>query len=631
MKKIVLILAASFFLALPSLSQNVTIPDTAFLNALIAEEVDTNGDSLISYAEAEAITVLGLTGVNMDCSITDLTGIEAFVNLKYLMICCHPVTSLDLSGNPHLVSLMIRDDCFSTSRAGTLSSLNVSMNRELRYLDCAGNRLTSLDVSNNTVLQRLYCSRNNLETLDVSNNPLLTVLDCKYNFLTSLDVSNNPKLTLLECAVNLLRYLDVSKNPLIGTGKSAMYDLDLSKMPTLGKVCVWTMPFPPDGVRVGTDDSPYIFYSTNCEERIVSIPDLAFLRALIKEGVDKDLDGLISYPEAEAVTALDVSREENEPGLISDFTGLEAFVNLESFSCARHYVSRLDLSQNLLLTFLDCSLNRLNELDIKHLAKLEHLICKQSGIPSLDVSKNFSLTTLDCSFNDLTGLDVSANKALMHLNCYRNSLESLDVSHNELIEELYCSGNRLKEIDVSHNQFLNHFSCTGNQISALDLTGNPGLQVLYCGGNDLARLDLSKNNQLEFLQIKSMPSLHQVCVWTIPFPPDGLNLETTGSPNINFTVECSASKGLETGGEIELIAAEDFEIFPNPAEDLIWIETKHSGTQTLKIVNINGEVMLEAEMEGPSFQIDLSTFETSIYFITVTSKSYVATKKVIRL
>ncbi len=41
----------------------VTIPDTAFLYALIHEGVDTNGDSLISYAEAEAVTELNVSGV----------------------------------------------------------------------------------------------------------------------------------------------------------------------------------------------------------------------------------------------------------------------------------------------------------------------------------------------------------------------------------------------------------------------------------------------------------------------------------------------------------------------------------------------------------------------------------------
>ena len=42
-------------------SPSVSIPDTAFLYALIEEGVDINGDSQVSFAEAEAITSLDIS------------------------------------------------------------------------------------------------------------------------------------------------------------------------------------------------------------------------------------------------------------------------------------------------------------------------------------------------------------------------------------------------------------------------------------------------------------------------------------------------------------------------------------------------------------------------------------------
>jgi hypothetical protein len=36
-----------------------------------------------------------------------------------------------------------------------------------------------------------------------------------------------------------------------------------------------------------------------------------------------------------------------------------------------------------------------------------------------------------------------------------------------------------------------------------------------------------------------MPSLNKVCVWTIPFPPAGASADTTGSPNVYFTMNCN--------------------------------------------------------------------------------------------
>jgi len=41
------------------------------------------------------------------------------------------------------------------------------------------------------------------------------------------------------------------------------------------------------------------------------------------------------------------------------------------------------------------------------------------------------------------------------------------------------------------------------------------------------------------LDLGGMPGLDQVCVWTTPFPPEGLLLCADGSPNVNFTDECS--------------------------------------------------------------------------------------------
>ncbi|GAG26526.1 unnamed protein product, partial [marine sediment metagenome] len=49
MKRQVLVLIAVVYGTYPLLSQNVSITDINFLNALIEIGVDTNGDNIISY------------------------------------------------------------------------------------------------------------------------------------------------------------------------------------------------------------------------------------------------------------------------------------------------------------------------------------------------------------------------------------------------------------------------------------------------------------------------------------------------------------------------------------------------------------------------------------------------------
>jgi Leucine-rich repeat (LRR) protein len=147
----------------PSSEENfVNIPDEKFLNALIEAEVDINGDSLISYAEAEANTILSIRY----SEISDLTGIESFVKLN----------TLSVDGNK-------------------LTSLDVSNNTALRELNCSHNQITSLEISGSTNLRKLVCPSNRLTNLDVSQNLKLDYLYCEDNRLTNLDVSKNVELT----------------------------------------------------------------------------------------------------------------------------------------------------------------------------------------------------------------------------------------------------------------------------------------------------------------------------------------------------------------------------------------------------------------------------------------------------
>ncbi len=114
------------------------ITDIHFLHALIERGVDTNGDGVISYAEAAPVTSLDISS----CNISDLSGIALFIHLETLY-------------------------CYDNQ----LSQVNLSKNIELEILDCSQNSLTVLDVTHNTALRYLNCWQNNLSTLDVSENP----------------------------------------------------------------------------------------------------------------------------------------------------------------------------------------------------------------------------------------------------------------------------------------------------------------------------------------------------------------------------------------------------------------------------------------------------------------------------
>jgi len=252
---------------MPLLAQNVTIPDSIFLYALIDVGVDTNEDSLISFSEAEAVTNLDVSNDGSTEKINSMQGIEAFIHLDTLFCGGNNLDSLNLSmnlslryahcrknriknlivdhctlleylhaGNNSLRSVMLTDNValnhlnlshnvltfidvsantalehlnFGSLTNNNLPSLDISKNVLLKYLDCSGSRLTSLDISNNSSLNYLYCNQNDITALDVSNNKSLLEVSCYQNDLTALDFSNNYILFKLFCESNKLTSLKV--------------------------------------------------------------------------------------------------------------------------------------------------------------------------------------------------------------------------------------------------------------------------------------------------------------------------------------------------------------------------------------------------------------------------------------
>ncbi len=372
----------------------------------------------------------------LNCQYNQLTSLDVSNCTALIELDCryNQLTSLDVSNNTALEEL----NCVNNQ----LISLDLTNTDALNSLNCGDNQLTSLDVSDNTALTSLSCYRNQLISLDVSGNALLRTLGCSSNQLTSLDLSNSGALTYLYCDGNQFTNLDVSNNRVLAT-------LLLGDMPTLFGVCVWTMPFPPAGVYVDTGGSPNLEFTDECADFIVTIPDKAFLYALIEEGVDKNGDSLIIYSEADVISSLNISGNG-----ITDLTGIRAFDNLDSLNCQSNDLSRLDVIKNTALVYLDCSNNQIAELHIDHITALIYLDCSSNQIGKLNVDRNTDLSYLDCSNNQLSGLDISENSAL-------------------------------------------------------------------------AWLDLSQ-----------MPALYELCVWTMPFPPIGIDIDTTASPNVYFTTLC---------------------------------------------------------------------------------------------
>ncbi len=236
---------------------------------------------------------------------------------------------------------------------------------------------------------------------------------------------------------------------------------------------------------------------------------------------DKNDDGKLSPAEAAAVEFINFYflPEEDQYDTAYTLEGIEHFSGITRLYCNDLALTKLDLSKNTLLEWLQCNRNRLTELDLSNNTLLTTLECTQNLLTTLDLSKNTRLKELWCGNNPLDALDVTHNTALEVLHCWGQSFDSsdqfnigrlktLDVSKNTELTVLDCPSNRIEVLDVSKNTKLRELICTANQLRALDVSANTALTHLSCGGYGMSwypqfafmsELDLSANTALTHL------------------------------------------------------------------------------------------------------------------------------------
>lgn len=143
--------------------------------------IDVNGDGEISYEEAKSVYHLIIQGGN----ISNLSGLEYFTNLEYLVVTTVNITDIDLSKNTSIVNLdFMHND-------GPIS-LTLSNNPNLKRILCGYNsNLKTLDLSGATSLVELRCENNAIETLDVSSNSSLSEVDLSFEETLQILYVNN--------------------------------------------------------------------------------------------------------------------------------------------------------------------------------------------------------------------------------------------------------------------------------------------------------------------------------------------------------------------------------------------------------------------------------------------------------
>ncbi len=234
------------------------------------------------------------------------------------------------------------------------------------------------------------------------------------------------------------------------------------------------------------------------------VPDDNFEQYLIDQGYDDVLDDYVLSETLQNITQLDLSGHRGYG--VEDLTGIEDFANLEYLDLDYNGVSRLDVSKNLKLEFLN-------------------------------VTGNIS----DDPGNDLEGLDLSKNSELKELivgGYYQEGFTTLDLSKNHLLEKLkiidnfslskiiYATQNSIKELSISGYVITDTELDLGNlpllenlelynfrTLKTIDLSANTNLKDIhfkYVGDN--AKINLKNNNNTIIEQFKINQSSEIACI-----------------------------------------------------------------------------------------------------------------------
>ena len=421
--------------------------------------IDKDGDGHLNDTELN-IWDLDVTSQR----IANLKGIEYFTNLRRLYCNDNKLKTLDLSGNAELQQVY----CSSNK----LEQLNLSGNSQMRIVECNDNEnLTTLDVSSNPYLKILRCRNNNLSKLDLSNNPDLEILNCNDNKLPELDLSNNKKLEELSCANNLLKKLDVSNRSSLK--KVICNDNQLVRLDINNNGSMTTLYASNNQLTSLNLTGTYITYK-KIENNVCTVPANKCVRIIYLDDLAGDFDKTnvrsIDGGEIKGNT-IEVDLYSNQVTyyyfcgngdtigfkILLDWVGEETDVaiNENYFPDAnfRDYVSKLD-----------------GRIDGRRDGALDK---KESALTEVNIS--------NLTIRDLEGIKYFTE--LEKLDCTQNRLWDLNLSRNTKLKQLHCENNILTQLNLENQVDLEFLDCSNNRLTCLNLPSMPNLKEFKADGN----------------------------------------------------------------------------------------------------------------------------------------------------
>ncbi len=524
--------------------QIVNIPDANFKDKLISLGIDVNNDMEIQEDEASNVTYLDVSYSN----IVDMTGIETFVSLTYLVCFGNQISTLNVSNSIDLQYLFCNDN--------QITALNISGLNNLQIVYCQSNQLTSLDANNLNSLTELNCERNQISSLNINGSTNVEILKCGSNQITNLDITGLSSLIIIDCSFNQLNSLDVSNNLNLVELNCSLNQIPNLNVNNLNNIKV--LDCNSNQLTSLNLNSLIILEKLNLSYNYVTTLDISLLTNLKELEFSNNVIGTINLSGLALLEKLNCS---NNPLTLINLTGLTALkslqcdnnqlttlnvnglINLEYLTCAGNQLTTLNIGFLTNLKTLGCGFNLLTTLDVSPFINLESLNCIQNQITSLNLSNNNNLKFLNCSINQLTSLDVTNLTQLRSLICGNNAIPNVNFSGLTQLYELFIDSTGRTSLDVSNQPLLRTLFCNSNPINIIDVSNSLQLFEFFCGGPNLTQVFM-KNGVIEnYFGMTLSPNLQFVCGDENQLLQINTGIASSGSPNAVATSYCTFVPG----------------------------------------------------------------------------------------
>ncbi|HEX7583392.1 MAG TPA: T9SS type A sorting domain-containing protein [Prolixibacteraceae bacterium] len=92
----------------------------------------------------------------------------------------------------------------------------------------------------------------------------------------------------------------------------------------------------------------------------------------------------------------------------------------------------------------------------------------------------------------------------------------------------------------------------------------------------------------------------------------------------------SLCKTFEIVGLKDLADSPLFQVFPNPVKDILNLKMEANGIKHIKLIHLNGSLVLESQTSACETNLDLSGFDSGIYLLSITSAKDCYVQKIVK-